>query len=66
MGSELTISSPNANSRGTSASIAVWGSWYFSAGAARCGRRYTHAREDSGFSLGFRVLRELPTFEGAV
>ena len=34
------------------------GSWYFSAGAARCGRRYTHAREDSGFSLGFRVLRE--------
>jgi hypothetical protein len=35
------------------------GSWYFSAGAARCGRRYTHARGDSGFSLGFRVLREV-------
>ena len=36
------------------------GSWYFSAGAARCGHRYTHARHDSGFSLGFRVLREVP------
>jgi len=36
------------------------GSWYFSADAARCGRRYTHARGDSGFSLGFRVVRSLP------
>jgi formylglycine-generating enzyme required for sulfatase activity len=36
------------------------GSWYFSANAARCGRRYTHARTDSGFSLGFRVVREAP------
>lgn len=35
------------------------GSWYFSANAARCGRRYTHARTDSGFSLGFRVVREV-------
>jgi len=34
------------------------GSWYFSANAGRCGRRYTHARGDSGFSLGFRVVRE--------
>jgi formylglycine-generating enzyme required for sulfatase activity len=42
------------------------GSWYFSAGAARCGRRYTHAREDSGFSLGFRVLRESPAGGGTV
>jgi formylglycine-generating enzyme required for sulfatase activity len=42
------------------------GSWYFSAGSARCGRRYTHARGDSGFSLGFRVLRELPASEGTV
>jgi formylglycine-generating enzyme required for sulfatase activity len=41
------------------------GSWYFSAGAARCGRRYTHAREDSGFSLGFRVLREVDAGEGS-
>lgn len=36
------------------------GSWFFSASAARCGRRYIHAREDSGFSLGFRVVREAP------
>ena len=36
------------------------GSWLFSANAARCGRRYTHARDDSGFSLGFRVVREVP------
>lgn len=36
------------------------GSWYFSANAARCGRRYTHDRDDSGFSLGFRVVREVP------
>ena len=42
------------------------GSWYFSAGAARCGRRYTHAREDSGFSLGFRVLREAGADAGRV
>lgn len=41
------------------------GSWYFSAGAARCGRRYTHARGDSGFSLGFRVLREVGAGGGA-
>ena len=33
------------------------GSFYFSANAARCGRRYTHARTDSGFSLSFRVVR---------
>lgn len=32
------------------------GSWYFSANAARCGRRYIHHRDDRGFSLGFRVL----------
>jgi len=42
------------------------GSWYFSAGAARCGRRYTHARGDSGFSLGFRVLREVKADGGTV
>lgn len=42
------------------------GSWYFSAGAARCGRRYTHARGDSGFSLGFRVLREMRDEGGTV
>ena len=36
------------------------GSWHFSAGAARCGRRYTHHRGDSGFSIGFRIVREVP------
>ena len=36
------------------------GSWHFSADAARCGRRFTHARGDSGFSLGFRIVREIP------
>jgi formylglycine-generating enzyme required for sulfatase activity len=36
------------------------GSWHFSASAARCGRRYTHHRDDSGFSIGFRVVREVP------
>jgi formylglycine-generating enzyme required for sulfatase activity len=40
------------------------GSWYFSANAARCGRRFTHAREDSGFSLGFRIVREPPAATG--
>jgi len=34
------------------------GSWYFSASSARCGRRYTHAPSDRGFSIGFRVVRE--------
>jgi formylglycine-generating enzyme required for sulfatase activity len=36
------------------------GSWLFSANAARCGRRYTHARKDSGYGLGFRVVRDVP------
>lgn len=36
------------------------GSWAFSANAARCGRRYTHDRSDSGYSLGFRIVREVP------
>lgn len=36
------------------------GSWYFSANAARCGRRFTHWLGDRGFSLGFRVLMETP------
>ncbi len=36
------------------------GSWLFSANAARCGRRYTHARADSGFGLGLRLVRDVP------
>ena len=34
------------------------GSWYFDANSARCGLRYTHAPQDKGFSLGFRVAAE--------
>jgi len=34
------------------------GSWHFDANSARCGLRYTHAPQDSGFSLGFRVVAE--------
>jgi formylglycine-generating enzyme required for sulfatase activity len=34
------------------------GSWYFNADSSRCALRYTHAPSDSGFSLGFRLVRE--------
>jgi formylglycine-generating enzyme required for sulfatase activity len=34
------------------------GSWYFDANSARCGLRYTHAPDDKGFSLGFRVAAD--------
>jgi formylglycine-generating enzyme required for sulfatase activity len=34
------------------------GSWYFDANSARSALRYTHAPQDSGFSLGFRLVRE--------
>jgi formylglycine-generating enzyme required for sulfatase activity len=34
------------------------GSWYFDAASARCAQRYTHAPQDKGFSLGFRVVGE--------
>jgi formylglycine-generating enzyme required for sulfatase activity len=36
------------------------GSWYFDAASAPCGLRYTHRPQDTGFSLGFRVVREAP------
>ena len=36
------------------------GSWYFSASSARCGRRYTHDPADRGFSIGFRMVRDIP------
>ena len=39
------------------------GSWAFSANAARCGRRYVHHRDDSGYSIGLRVVREVPRQE---
>jgi formylglycine-generating enzyme required for sulfatase activity len=34
------------------------GSWHFDETSARCALRYTHAPQDSGFSLGFRVVGE--------
>lgn len=34
------------------------GSWAFDGGSARCGTRYTHRPQDTGYSLGFRVARE--------
>jgi sulfatase modifying factor 1 len=34
------------------------GSWYFDANSARCGLRYTHAPQDRGFSLGFRLAAD--------
>jgi formylglycine-generating enzyme required for sulfatase activity len=38
------------------------GSWYFDANSARCALRYTHRPQDSGFSLGFRLVH--PAGEG--
>lgn len=35
------------------------GSWYFNADSARCALRYTHRPQDSGFSLGFRLVHPL-------
>jgi formylglycine-generating enzyme required for sulfatase activity len=34
------------------------GSWYFDGNSARCGLRYTHAPQDRGFSLGFRLAAD--------
>ena len=36
------------------------GSWYFDANSSRCALRYTHAPPDFGFSLGLRLVREVP------
>ena len=35
------------------------GSWAFDEASARCALRYTHQPIDSGFSLGFRLVRLL-------
>jgi formylglycine-generating enzyme required for sulfatase activity len=40
------------------------GSWYFDANSARCALRYTHRPQDSGFSLGFRVVMEAKDLRG--
>jgi formylglycine-generating enzyme required for sulfatase activity len=34
------------------------GSWKFNGSSARCGLRYTHRPQDSGYSLGFRLARD--------
>ena len=34
------------------------GSWFFDANSARCALRYTHASQDKGVSLGFRVAAD--------
>jgi len=34
------------------------GSWYFDEASCRCATRYSHAPEDRGFSIGFRVARD--------
>jgi formylglycine-generating enzyme required for sulfatase activity len=34
------------------------GSWYFDANSARCALRYTHAPQDRGFSVGFRLAAD--------
>ena len=34
------------------------GSWHFDANSMRCALRYTHAPQDKGFSLGFRIVAE--------
>jgi formylglycine-generating enzyme required for sulfatase activity len=34
------------------------GSWQFDGNSARCGLRYTHRPQDSGYSLGFRLAKD--------
>ena len=34
------------------------GSWFFDANSARCALRYTHAPQDRGFSVGFRLAAD--------
>jgi formylglycine-generating enzyme required for sulfatase activity len=36
------------------------GSWFFDGNSARCALRYTHAPQDKGFSLGFRIAADRP------
>ena len=36
------------------------GSWAFNADSARSAARYTHRPQDLGYSLGFRLVRDLP------
>jgi formylglycine-generating enzyme required for sulfatase activity len=53
--------SGNIDPRGASSGdkrVIRGGSWYFDANSARCALRYTHAPQDKGFSLGFRVAAD--------
>jgi formylglycine-generating enzyme required for sulfatase activity len=52
---------PNIDPRGPengTVRVIRGGSWYFDAESARCASRHTHAPQDKGFSLGFRVVGE--------
>jgi formylglycine-generating enzyme required for sulfatase activity len=44
---------------GSSLKVIRGGSWYFEADSARCALRYTHRPADVGFSLGFRIVRDI-------
>lgn len=44
---------------GTRLKVIRGGSWYFNADSSRSALRYTHAPHLRGFSIGFRVVREL-------
>jgi formylglycine-generating enzyme required for sulfatase activity len=51
------VANPRGSATGTRRVIRG-GSWYFDAASARCALRYSHAPDDKGFSLGFRVVGE--------
>lgn len=44
---------------GSSLHVIRGGSWRFGADSARCALRYTHRPQDKGYSLGFRVVRDV-------
>lgn len=52
------VTNPLANCS-TPRRIIRGGSWYFGADSMRCAGRYTHRPQDRGFSIGFRVVREI-------
>lgn len=51
------VTDPKGPDRGR-AKVIRGGSWHFDANSMRCGLRYTHAPQDKGFSLGFRIVAE--------
>jgi formylglycine-generating enzyme required for sulfatase activity len=53
----LVAVDPKGPDAGT-ARVIRGGSWRFDANSARCGLRYTHAPQDKGPSLGFRLVAE--------